>query len=85
MIWNGMKKESWQKNKSIFNSYLKEFIETRIKLLSPFAPYFCEEIWEIMGNNSYVSLAQWPEINQSKITLKSEDNERLIQSIIFDI
>ena len=78
-------KRKLAKNKSIFNSYLKEFIETRIKLLSPFAPYFCEEVWEIMGNNSYVSLAQWPEINQSKIKLKSEDNERLIQSIIFDI
>jgi leucyl-tRNA synthetase len=78
-------KRKLAKNKSIFNSYLKEFIETRIKLLSPFAPYFCEEVWEIMGNDSYVSLAQWPEINQSKITLKSEDNERLIQSIIFDI
>lgn len=78
-------KRKLAKNKSIFNSYLKEFIETRIKLLSPFAPYFCEEVWEIMGNDSYVSLAQWPESNQSKITLKSEDNERLIQSIIFDI
>ena len=78
-------KRKLAKNKSIFNNYLKEFIETRIKLLSPFAPYFCEEVWEIMGNDSYVSLAQWPEINQSKITLKSEDNERLIQSIIFDI
>lgn len=78
-------KRKLAKNKSIFNSYLKEFIETRIKLLSPFAPYFCEEVWEIMGNDSYISLAQWPEINQSKIILKSEDNERLIQSIIFDI
>ena len=78
-------KRKLAKNKSIFNSYLKEFIETRIKLLSPFAPYFCEEVWEIMGNDSYVSLAQWPESNQSKITFKSEDNERLIQSIIFDI
>ena len=78
-------KRKLAKNKSIFNSYLKEFIETRIKLLSPFAPYFCEEVWEIMGNDSYVSLAQWPEIDQSKIILKSEDNERLIQSIIFDI
>lgn len=78
-------KRKLAKNKSIFNNYLKEFIETRIKLLSPFAPYFCEEVWEIMGNDSYVSLAKWPEINQSKITLKSEDNERLIQSIIFDI
>ncbi len=78
-------KRKMAKNKSIFNSCLKEFIETRIKLLSPFAPYFCEEVWEIMGNDSYVSLAKWPEINHSKITLKSEDNERLIQSIIFDI
>jgi leucyl-tRNA synthetase len=78
-------KRKLAKNKSIFNSYLKEFIETRIKLLSPFAPYFCEEVWEIMGNDSYVSLAHWPEIDQSKIILKSEDNERLIQSIIFDI
>ena len=78
-------KRKLAKNKSIFNSYLKEFIETRIKLLSPFAPYFCEEVWEIMGKDSYVSLAQWPEINQSRIILKSEDNERLIQSIIFDI
>ena len=78
-------KRKLAKNKSIFNSYLKEFIETRIKLLSPFAPYFCEEVWEIMGNDSYVSSAQWPEIDQTKIILKSEDNERLIQSIIFDI
>ena len=78
-------KRKLAKNKSIFNNYLKEFFETRIKMLAPFAPYFCEEVWEIMGNASYISSAQWPEINQSKITLISEDNERIIQSIIFDI
>ncbi|MDW0144815.1 MAG: leucine--tRNA ligase [Nitrososphaeraceae archaeon] len=78
-------KRKLAKNKSISNNYLKEFFETRIKLLSPFAPYFCEEIWEIMGNHSYISLAQWPEINQSRISLISEDNERLIQGMIFDI
>jgi leucyl-tRNA synthetase len=78
-------KRKLAKNKSIFNNYLKEFFEIRIKLLAPFAPYFCEEVWEIMGNASYISSAQWPEINQSKIALMSEDNEKLIQSIIFDI
>src|SRR5919108_3666155 len=78
-------KRKMAKNKSIFNNYLKEFFETRIKLLAPFAPYFCEEVWETMGNASYISSAQWPEINESKISLISEDNERLIQSIIFDI
>jgi leucyl-tRNA synthetase len=73
------------RNKSISNNHLKEFIETRIKLLSPFAPYFCEEVWEMTGNDSYISLAQWPEVDQTKISLKSEDNERLIQNIIIDI
>ena len=73
------------KNKSMFNNNLKKFFEIRIKLLAPFAPYFCEEVWEIMGNDRYISLTQWPEIDQSKITLKSEDNEKLIRSIIFDI
>ena len=78
-------KRKLAKNKSIFNNHLKEFFETRIKLLAPFAPYFCEEIWEIIGNSSYISLAQWPEINEAKIALMSEDNERLIQNIILDI
>jgi len=78
-------KRKLAKNKSISNIYLKEFFETRIKLLSPFAPFFCEEIWEIMGNNSFISLASWPEVDDSKNKLKTEDNERLIQDTIIDI
>jgi leucyl-tRNA synthetase len=78
-------KRKLAKNKSICNSHLKEFLETRIKLLSPFAPFFCEEVWEIMGNHSFISLAQWPEVNVSEILPKSEDNERLIQDMILDI
>jgi leucyl-tRNA synthetase len=78
-------KRKLAKNKAISNKYLREFFEIRIKLLSPFAPYFCEEIWEMMGNHSYISLVQWPEINQPRISLISEDNERLIQGVIFDI
>lgn len=78
-------KRKLAKNKSIRNIYLKEFFETRIKLLSPFAPFFCEEVWEIMGNHSFISIDQWPEADDSKINMKSEDNERLIQDIILDI
>jgi leucyl-tRNA synthetase len=78
-------KRKMAKNKTIYNKHLREFFETRVKLLAPFAPYFCEEIWEIMGNASYISSAQWPESDESKITLVSEDNERLIQNIILDI
>jgi len=78
-------KRKLAKNKPIHNNLLKDFFEVRIKLLSPFAPFFCEEIWEIMGNHSFISLSQWPEVNNSKISLTSEDNERLIQDTILDI
>ena len=78
-------KRKLAKNKSKYNNYLKEFFDIRIKLLSPFAPFFCEEVWEIMGNHSFISIDQWPEADDSKISLKSEDNERLIQDIILDI
>ena len=39
---------------------------TFIKLLSPFAPHLTEEIWSNLGNDSFLSLAKWPEYDESK-------------------
>lgn len=37
-----------------------------IKLLCPFAPHLCEEIWESLGGEGFLSLSQWPEFDESK-------------------
>ena len=37
-----------------------------IKLLCPFAPHLCEEIWETIGGEGLLSLSQWPEYVESK-------------------
>lgn len=37
-----------------------------IKLLCPFAPHLCEEIWETIGGEDLLSLSQWPEYEESK-------------------
>ncbi|WP_373213396.1 leucine--tRNA ligase [Ruminococcus sp. 5_1_39BFAA] len=37
-----------------------------IKLLCPFAPHLCEEIWESLGGEGFLSLSQWPEYDESK-------------------
>ncbi len=44
----------------------KDELITLSKVLSPFAPHVAEEIYEMMGGEGLVSLAQWPEYDESK-------------------
>jgi leucyl-tRNA synthetase len=37
-----------------------------VRILSPFAPHLCEEIWEAFGEKSLCSLASWPEWDEAK-------------------
>ncbi len=36
------------------------------KLMAPFAPHLAEEVWEIIGNKSLVSIEKWPEYDVTK-------------------
>ncbi len=46
----------------------KVYVEGFVKLLSPMAPHLAEELWRILGNESPVSLAEWPAFDESKLT-----------------
>ena len=35
-----------------------------MKLLSPFAPHFAEELWEKLGQNQTIGYASWPDFNE---------------------
>ncbi|MBI4158906.1 leucine--tRNA ligase [Candidatus Woesearchaeota archaeon] len=63
----------------------KEDIETFLKLLHPFCPHITEELWEKMGNKSFISLKQWPKADKSKIDLSLEYEDSLLESTIHDI
>lgn len=62
---------------------MKRLIETQVLLLSPFAPFICEEIWEKIGKEGFVSLAQWPVAGE--IDKKLDIIEEVIQRTIEDI
>ncbi len=47
-------------------SITSDELSTFIRLLSPFAPHLCEEIWENMGGSGMIALAPWPEYDESK-------------------
>lgn len=40
---------------------------TFIKILSPFAPHICEEIWQNLGNKKSIVLESWPKYDPSKL------------------
>ncbi len=41
-------------------------LKTVLKLLCPFAPHICEEMWESLGETSFLSLAEWPSYDEAK-------------------
>ena len=47
-------------------SITKDELEIFIKLLSPFAPHLTEEIWASLGNEGFLSVAKWPEYDETK-------------------
>ena len=49
-----------------FGSITKDELVTFIKLLNPFAPHLTEEMWENMGNTTFLSLEKWPEYDEAK-------------------
>ena len=44
----------------------KSDLRTLAKILSPFAPHIAEEVYSLVGGEGLVSLAKWPEYDESK-------------------
>ncbi|MCK4521460.1 MAG: leucine--tRNA ligase [Nanoarchaeota archaeon] len=63
----------------------KSVVEKLLLLLSPFTPHICEELWEKLGNKSFISLEKWPGYDEKKIDLKIEASEEAVSGIVSDI
>jgi leucyl-tRNA synthetase len=49
----------------------REAIEKFLIIFYPFAPHFCEELWEQLGHQESLSLVSWPKANE-QIILKNK-------------
>ncbi|KLO21038.1 leucyl-tRNA synthetase [Marinitoga sp. 1197] len=68
---NNISKKDWNKE------LLKEVAEDFIILLSPFAPHLSEELWHMMGHNTFVVNAKWPDVD--KKALEVDELEIVVQ------
>jgi leucyl-tRNA synthetase len=55
----------------------REAAEALIKLLAPFAPHVCEEMWQVTGHNNTIAYEAWPKYNQELI--KTDEIEIAVQ------
>ncbi len=53
------------------NCKKRSVLEPLVVLLAPFAPHFCEELWELLGHKESVSKASFPKWNEAYLV---EDN-----------
>jgi len=74
-----------RENSSVQNT-LSTFLNTRIRMLAPFAPFISEEVWEKIDNSSTsIIFAGWPSADEDKIDIVAEESEQLIMNLIFDL
>jgi len=52
--------------------------------MAPFAPFTCEETWNLGGEKGFISLAEWPKTNQELLDVAAEEQENFIIRLIED-
>jgi leucyl-tRNA synthetase len=68
-------------NKDIFNNCRKNLA----LILHPIAPHMTEEVWELLGEDGYISLAPWPNYDEDILTDENDFKWNLINNTIDDI
>jgi leucyl-tRNA synthetase len=63
---------------------LAEAIKDWLKLLAPFAPFICEELWSQTGEKGFISVAKWPVYDPAKLDIEAEEQENLVVDVMGD-
>ncbi|HHL40699.1 MAG TPA: leucine--tRNA ligase [Deltaproteobacteria bacterium] len=50
---------------------MREGVEAALLLLSPFAPHFTEELWEMLGNRTPLHETPWPDYSEEALAVES--------------
>jgi leucyl-tRNA synthetase len=82
-VWNDLR---WyiQRKGNTQAKALGDAVKVWLKMLAPFAPFLCEELWSQTGELGFISVASWPKFDAGKIDVAAEEQENLITDIMTD-
>jgi len=84
-VWNDLRWYLRRRTGRPHGPTARRVVEAWVKLMAPFAPHICEELWERMGKEGFVSLARWPEPDEALVDLEAEEGEELIRGVLEDL
>jgi len=64
---------------------LADVLSACVRLISPIMPHASEELWSMLGNKNFVSVAKWPEADASKVDKNAMDMEEILKRTIEDL
>ncbi len=64
---------------------MRKALSIWVRLVAPYAPSLCEDLWSELGNKGFVSLAPWPEADKALVDKAAEIAEELIMETTRDI
>jgi leucyl-tRNA synthetase len=63
---------------------LADAVKDWIKMLAPYAPFMCEELWSQAGEKGFISVAKWPISDPARISIDAEEQENLVTDVMAD-
>jgi len=81
--WNDLRWYIQRKGKANGKT-LANAVKTWLRLLAPFAPFTCEELWSQSGEPGFVSVAEWPRVEPERVDVAAEEQENFIVDLIGD-
>lgn len=64
---------------------LRKVLDAWVRLLAPFAPHTCEELWHRMGMGGFVFGADWPKVDEKLVDVMAEFSEDYLSRVIEDL
>ncbi|MDY6776746.1 MAG: leucine--tRNA ligase [Candidatus Nanohaloarchaea archaeon] len=78
---------NWYRNRAdeLNREVVDEFLEHQVRMMAPFTPHLCEELWDEIGGEGFVSEAEWPEADEDAIDREVEAGEEVLEEAVSDM
>lgn len=82
-VWNDFR---WylRRSETPNGKALRDAVGIWVRLMAPFTPHVCEEIWENMGGVGFVADAAWPSYDPSKVDVRADESEKMVRETMED-